>query len=450
MVKLPPWVIAISKAKDVAQGHMKYLGAYLEGVPTTFDERVPTMAVDHLGRLYINPTWCQQFSDDQNGYVLLHEMSHNLLGHAERRAEMIPNPNEQQLLAWNIAADLCVQQILIDFDQHRPDGTINIDEWTQKIPGLLPGMATEKYYSLVYQHMNQPQPNPQPTPGDEGDDEDGESDGAGDDGDDDEDAGAGNGPPSTKPGKPGKTPHTKGGSSSDGMPQEYELEDSFAAAGANLSRLEEVKQAMDADPSIARGRGSASIRQQLETRLVKQPDPYDKLRGATGRATSCPIGVPEPSYRKRNPRQECDDLPMRHEIRTTPECVIIVDTSGSMGDGKGMRVRRALTAVAQGLNRVKRPRVIAWDDGLQSDAHLVSLKNFAWQGGGGTSMAGAVAMAEEKYRPDAIVLITDGGTDWPEKRTRARLIVALVGDDGVPPAWAFTVDLTEEKPAHVG
>jgi Mg-chelatase subunit ChlD len=447
MVKLPPWIIKVSKAKDEAQLFMKYLGAYLEGVPTTFDERVPTMAVDHLGRLYINPTWCQQFSDEQNGYVLLHEMSHNLLGHAERRAEMIPKPNEQQLLAWNIAADLCVQQILMPLDKHRPDGTVNIDEWQERIPGLLPGMATEKYYGMIYQDMTQPKPKPQPTPGDEGEDDDGESGGAGDDGDDgDESEDVSAGPPSNKP---GKTPHTQGGSSSDGIPKEYELADDFAAAGANLSRLEEVKQAMDADPTIGRGRGAGAIRQQIEARLVKQPDPFDKLRGVVGRATSSPIGIPEPTYRRRNRRQECDDLPLRSEIRMNPECVIIVDTSGSMGSGNGPRVQRALTAVAQGLNRVKRPRVIAWDDGLQSNAQIATLRSFAWQGGGGTDMAEAVTMADRTYRPDAIVLITDGGTDWPEK-TRARFIVALVGHDGVPPAWATTVDLTKEKPAHVG
>ena len=443
MVKLPPWIIAVSKAKDVAQQFMKYLGAYLEGVPTTFDERVPTMAVDSCGRLYINPTWCQQWTDEQNGYVLLHEMSHNLLGHAERRQEMIPNANEQQLLAWNIAADLCVQQVLLPLDRHRPANTVCIDDWLRKVPGIQRGMATEKYYSLIYQHQQQ-QPEPQPGSGDEPQDGD-DSNGSGPSDDGDESGKSGG----KKPG--GKQPHQSSGSASDGVKQDYELADDFAAAGANLSRLEEVRQQMEADPCVGQGTGMGTVRQQLSIRLCRQPDPFDQLRAIVGRATCSPTGAPEPTYRRRNRRQECDDLPLRGELKLTPECVIVVDTSGSMGSGaRSDRVVRAMTAISQGLRRVHRPRVIAWDGALRSDAKIASLKEFDWIGGGGTSMDEAVEMADAKYRPDAIVLVTDGGTCWPDKPTRARLVVALVAKDGTPPSWAKVVDLTKEVPSNVG
>lgn len=454
MVKLPPWVIAISKAKDVAQAFMKYLGAYLEGVPTVFDERVPTMAVDSCGRLYVNPQWCQQWDEKQNGYVLLHEMLHNLLGHADRRKELLPNANQQQLEAWNIAADLCIQQILLPLDAHRPGNSVNIDEWMAKVPGIRRNMATEKYYSLIYAHN---QSRPQQGQGGQGQPDDGDdaSDGQGQPGDGDSDGQDDDGQPSTgsQPGQPGKgkQPHGASGSASDGVQREYELADDFASAGANLARLEEVREQMDSDPAIGQGSGMGTVRQSLNIRLKRQPDPFAELRAIVGRATCSPTGAPEPTYRKRNRRQECDDLPLPGEFKLNPECVIVVDTSGSMGHGPTSdRVVRAMTAISQGLRRVQRPRVISWDDGLQGDSRIASLRQFQWSGGGGTSMDDAIVMADEKYRPDAIVLVTDGGTSWPAKRTRARLIVALVAKDGTPPSWAKVVDLTKEAPAHVG
>jgi predicted metal-dependent peptidase len=44
---------------------------------------------------------------------------------------------------------------------------------------------------------------------------------------------------------------------------------------------------------------------------------------------------------------------------------------------------------------------------------------------------------DKEHRPDAIVLITDGATDWPEK-LRAKLVVALT--QPLPaPSWATAV-----------
>jgi hypothetical protein len=44
--------------------------------------------------------------------------------------------------------------------------------------------------------------------------------------------------------------------------------------------------------------------------------------------------------------------------------------------------------------------------------------------------------ADRIEKPDAIVLITDGYTDWPD-RLRARLVVAMT-TDRPSPAWAKT------------
>jgi predicted metal-dependent peptidase len=44
---------------------------------------------------------------------------------------------------------------------------------------------------------------------------------------------------------------------------------------------------------------------------------------------------------------------------------------------------------------------------------------------------------DREHRPDAIVLITDGDTDWPEK-LRAKLVVALTRENYAP-EWATAI-----------
>jgi len=449
MVQLPPHVIAVSLAKDIAQSDdwMPYLGRYLESVPTTFTDKVPTMAVDSVGRLYINPKWTATLPVEHAAYVLLHEMSHNMLNHAERRQEMLPNANEQQLEAWNIAADICVQQILRKWDRHRPKGSESVDNY-QHIPGMRPGLSTERYYSLIYNDMQQP---PQPrggTPRDEDGDDSAQGDGS-ESGDDTSDSGSSDGQDQSE-GKAPKPP-VNAGSSSDGVPRDYELEHDLTSVAANLSRLDEVREAMENDPSTGQGTGPGSLRQSLNVRLRRQPEPFDQLKSIVGSASASPIGAEEYTYRKRNRRQECDDLPLRGVIRLNPECVIVLDTSGSMGSGpRSECVSRALTAIAHGIRRVQRPRVISWDGRLQDDSNYSSIKDFDWKGGGGTSMEAAVEYADAKYKPDCIVLVTDCGTGWPAKPTRARLVVAMVAKHTAPPKWARAVDLTVEVPTYVG
>ena len=376
MTKLPPHVIAVSKAKDMAQQWMKYLGGYLEGCPTIFDSRVPTMGVDSDGRLYINPQWVEQWSVEQNAYVLLHEMCHNLLNHAERRLQAIPNANPQQLECWNVAADLCIQQVLEEWDCHRPQPSVEIRDYVG-IPGMVPGLSTERYYGILWNNGNPQQPK-------------------------------------------GKQPGGQSGSASDGVKQDYELESDLTSAATNMARLEDVRQQMEDDGSIGKGSGMGQLRQSLNVRLRRQPDPFDQLKSIVGKEVSTTVGVDEYTYRRLSRMQQHPDHPMRGVIKVSPECVIVLDTSDSMGAGpRGERVSRALTAIAQGCRRLQNPRVISWDDGLRNDKRCASIRDFNWIGGGGTGMSRAVEFADKKYKPDCIVLVTDCGTCWPDKPTRA-------------------------------
>jgi predicted metal-dependent peptidase len=80
------------------------------------------------------------------------------------------------------------------------------------------------------------------------------------------------------------------------------------------------------------------------------------------------------------------------------------------------------------------------------------MRDFEWVGNGGTDMTAAIEQEDKEHRPDAIVLITDGETDWPTKPTRARLIIALCANCtySTPPAWAKVVRCYEEGPKYGG
>lgn len=445
-VTLPPHIVAISKAKEVAQTWMKYLGGYLEGCPTIFDTRVPTMGVDSCGRLYVNPDWCQQWTAEQNAYVLLHEMCHNMLAHADRRQQFLPNATPEQLRVWNEAADLCIQQILQQWDNHRPKPSVELSNYPH-VPGMVPDLSTERYYGLLWNNGQPQQPKSRPNPNGQPGQPSNNPGQPGDEGDGDSQPGQTNG--SGAPAN-GKQPHGQSGSASDGVKQEYELDSDLTSTAANLARLEEVRTQMESDGSIGRGSGAGQLKQSLNVRLRRQPDPFDQLKAIVGKETASPVGVDEYTYRRLSRMQQHDDFPMRGVIKMNPECVIVLDTSGSMGAGpRGDRVSRALTAIAQGVRRLRNPRVISWDGRLRGDKRCESIKDFDWVGGGGTSMEEAVKYADEKYRPDCIVLVTDCGTCWPDKPTRARMVVAAVALDSPVPAWARLVDLTKEAPGYV-
>ena len=113
------------------------------------------------------------------------------------------------------------------------------------------------------------------------------------------------------------------------------------------------------------------------------------------------------------------------------------------------REQKALTAVAQGLRKVQQPRVVLYDHALQDERRMTAIKEFEWKGYGGTDMTAAIEYADSKHRCDAIVLITDGETQWPSKPTRARLIVALVSQPyGTVPEWARVVPCYKEIPTY--
>lgn len=455
-VTLSPARKHLTRAKMLARSWMPYLSHILNSMRTYVGTEVPTMAVDEHGRLYVNENWIGTLPVKQVAYVLLHEVLHVTLSHAKRRKVALPVPDQEQCYWWNIAADLCIQQMLAR--HHRgdePEDGMKIDGELEpgvpflSIPGLTRGMTTEAYYQVLWDFLNQRPKDPGGSGGQE--QEQGQQDG------DEQEQGQQEGGEQQSGGQPDKQSDKpldprNAGSGSDGLPRDYEPPSKLADEAMMEGKLRELEQRMEEAESAKPGSVPGELRKSIEARLHPQPDPFDQLRGIVAKSVASPLGAEEHTYRRLHRRQADNTARMRGVVRMTPECSVIVDTSGSMSCGN---IRdKAMTAVAQGLRKVQRPRVVCFDTQVQDARRLSSMKDFQWVGDGGTDMTAAIEQEDKEHRPDAIVLITDGETGWPSQKTRARLIVALCKNPGCYgdpiPSWARVVRCYEEGPKHGG
>jgi predicted metal-dependent peptidase len=238
------------------------------------------------------------------------------------------------------------------------------------------------------------------------------------------------------------------GSNSDGVEKEWEEDPTIADIASIENRLREVEQKMDEfGPCI--GSGAGYIRQTLKARLHPMPDPFDQLKQAVARSIASPVGTPELTYRKWPRRSLPGKARLRGVQRYQPEATILLDTSGSMLSSDVQK--KALAIVAKGISRLQNPRIVCCDGAIQSAKRVANMNNFSWDGGGGTDMAGGLVYVDKTYKPDSIVIITDGITGWPATPTRARVICALCRPEWASrvPKWITTVHLYRKGDAYV-
>lgn len=419
MKTLSPLQRTLTKAKIRARVWMPYLSHVFGIMRTHATTTVDTMAVDENARLYVNEEFVATLAPDEVAYCLLHEVLHIVLSHGRRLRAIVPDATERERLCWNIAADLCIQQMLArHLSAREPLGIVTIDGEIPdskgvkflSIPGLKRNMSTEQYYSLLLPYLPEQQ------------------------------GGSGEG-------RPQVLDPSKAGSNSSGEKKPYEKGSTVIEKAMLENALEQAERDMEEAESSQPGSVPGGLRATLSVRLRRQPDPFEELKRVVSRSVASPIGAEEYTYRRLNRRQQDGGVRKRGVVRYAPECVIIVDTSGSMGG----REEKALTAVAQGLKKVQQPRVMLFDATIQDDRRMSTIQQFEWKGYGGTDMTAAIELADTKYRPDAIVIITDGETAWPSTPTRARLVVALVAPEcaySKPPAWSKVVHCYREVAAY--
>lgn len=448
--------------QKLAQGRIEtfewypYLAGYIYGLKQQASPGCGTAGVSMDGVIHWDPEYIDKLNVGTCAYVIVHEAMHLIFRHHKRAAALYglaPTPLQQ--LAMNIAGDLAIEQTMQAMRSLRPAGAVCLGVPVPQLGVTLSypeNLDMIQYYTLIMAGVAKAQSAPKPEKSDAESDQSppGSQQSSGQsldrtvaqkqDGKEGSAARPGNLAATCEPGS--------GGSACDGVRRPYEVEDpswqdyqeGIAASTAEVA----MKQAELLSPGTVPG----SLKQAIQWVLRPQPDPFDALRAATATCIAGGEGMRETTYRRMSRKQPDDMSRLRGRVYTQPSAVVIVDTSGSMGDAETKA--HALEVIAAGLRKLKCIKVYCADTRIRSSSRLSNIKAFEWVGGGGTNMERALEEVERADKPTAIVLVTDACTRWPAKQTRAKVVVGLTVDSahrqGIP-SWMKVVPLFTAPPS---
>jgi len=436
----------LSTMRTTTFEYYPYLATYVYSMRAIEKPGIKTLAVDAHGNMYYDPAWIESQTVERGAYGVVHEVCHVVFRHHERANEMYGTaPTEMQRHVCNVAADLVVEQAMHDMRRHRPDGSVHLGMQYTPLKITLdfpPNLRMEEYYRLIMERINsqsEEQGSDSQQQDGNGQPQDSESDGQpGDE--------SGTGANGGEPDGDSMPAPCNGGSAADGVTRDYEEEpdgawESFgedAAAQATEKAMEDAESKMP-------GSVPGSLREAVGFRSQVVRDPWGELKAAVATSVASPVGGRQSTYARPSRRQPPNMMRLRGNMPTAPNAVVVLDTSGSMCNPDDQA--KALTCIAAGLRKLARFKVIAGDTDIASRKDVSSIAQVEWTGGGGTDMSHIVERVDREERPDSIVLVTDCYTDWPERQTRARLVVACTTNRTSVvsriPRWARTVVLAD-------
>jgi len=383
---------------------MPYLTQHVMSLLPQEKPGIGTMAVDKYGRCYYDPTVLDKWSMEECGGVILHEDAHVWMDH-HRRAErhLGDNANEQELLTWNIAGDVSINQMLADANVKLPEGCVY-----PKTFNLPENLSTEEYYNLLQEK------------------------------------------------KVVQTQTIKvaghgGGSASDGKAKPWEDgPPNDKAPGLDEFEQERLKRVMAhaideyCQDSNRRGTVPGELRRFAEHILRPQVDPRRELLAQVKYALNCINGYGITTWKKLNRRVPPGAMRLPAHLQPFPRVCLIVDTSGSMGqDDLGLALGVIASVVKALSNSHEGLTVVTGDTHAASCQKVFGARAVELMGGGGTDM-GHLIKECAAHRPgyDVIIVCSDGETPWCEP-VNARVVACLTRrsshKDYAPPAWIKTV-----------
>lgn len=390
-----------------------YFSRALCAVKLTEKPGIGTMACDPYWRVYYDPVTVRMWGVADTAVGLLHEISHLLQRHHARAKAMgVTNADHERA---NIAQDCAINGCLL----HSEDRGLKLLA-TDLVPAkykLPAGLTWEEYFALL-QQQQQAQSKPQNGQG---------------------------------------TPRNCG-SGATGVPQPWEdappVEGEDGGEGgltpvevlgvisATAAAVREASKSRGSVPGAwATWAGGVDAKPQVRWQTVLQRAVRSAVRYVAG-ANDYTYSRPS---RRANPASTLVMPALRSPIVNV---AAIVDTSASMAHGD---TRAALAEVAAVCKLVGTPvRVLSVDAAVHSDQAVTSVRQVKVLGGGGTSMNAGIrhVVKTRRQQPvDVLIVLTDGGTDFPSRADVPRdvhLIYVLIGRDAEGarpsvPAWAQAV-----------
>lgn len=349
-----------------------------------------TVVIDVRHRLYVDPEAVSRWSVDEFAGVLIHEVNHVVRGHDERCP---PSANGD---SWNVCGDLEINDDLDEAGIPLPDGGLR-----PRVFNLPVGKSAEWYYERV-----------------------------------------------AKSGSPLGTRVVSGGecgSGADGVRRDYELPaDDAMAPGLGGVQLGALRTLVANEVLRHPGRAPAGLTRWAVAQSTPQVSWQNLLRSHVRRGINTRHGQSDFTY-SRPSRRRVAGVVLPAMRRPEVSMAIVIDTSGSMG---GQEVSEAYTEARAAARQAVGGRVTLIS--CDADARVITVgrlpDSIPLVGGGGTDMGeGLTTAAGLDPVPDVVVVITDGGTPWPDEKptrlSRSEVVVVLVGNAHrtTGPEWCTTV-----------
>lgn len=376
----------LQAARVWAVRQQPYLAIALHSLQVRWVEGYGTFGVDRWWRMYVDPARVDEWDVPEIGAVLLHEIWHLLRDH-HARAEAA-GVTDERALQWNLAADAEINDDLVSAGLALPGKPVLPAAF-----GKPDGLLAEEYYAS------------------------------------------------------GSLPvgACDCGSGVDAQPRSHEdgspSEDS-AGLTPTQAEMVRVSCAREIDEaSRSRGDVPDSWQRWARSQLTPKIDWRTVLAAQVRRALVSVSGAVDYTW-SRPSRRPVPGVVLPSLRRPVPTIAVVVDTSGSVSD---RMLSQALAEIDGALSSAGARRgdvtVLSCDAEVHAQQRVRSASQVRLPGGGGTDMRiGIEAALRLRPRPDAVIVLTDGETPWPDEPPRTALVVGLLSRTRSPvPPWARVV-----------
>ena len=361
-------------------------------IPTAPSARV---GIDEQWRIYANSEFLESLTVEGVAAELIHVLNHALRDHAQRARNT--GVDAMTLPVWNAAADCEINDDLLE------DGLLD-DSW------MLPEDLDMEDYSTAEHYYRDLLDNAVTVEARS-------------------DCGS--------------------GCHSHHVPHELEA-DEAALSDFDRALLKRVVATAVADHQKHRGAGSVpgGLARWAEQTLRPKVNWRQQLAAALRSSVHHKAGTADYTWQRPSRRQQPQDVVLRPAMtRPVPSITVVVDTSGSMSEHELDQALTEIRAIIASIVPGDGVRVLSVDTDIHTDQQIHNTNQIRLEGAGGTNMATGIAAAAET-KPDAIVVITDGWTPWPQTRSPgARCVIAALTDNDCVdrvPEWIQTIDMSED------
>jgi predicted metal-dependent peptidase len=375
---------ALQAARVRAAHQRSYFAPALFSMIPIATDLIDSMAVDAEWRLYYNDGWLARHTVEENATLLIHEVSHLLRDHAERKkAAGITNHRR-----WNTAGDCEINDDLDAEGLPLPG-----DPPLPAKFGLESGATAETYYKQL------------PAP------------------DTRQDCGSG----------------AHGERRSWELPADDDGDEKTPGVDrlkAELVRREVARRIDEISPYA--GEVPPAWRRWAHATLAPKVDYLATIRHVVRRALrESTLGRYDRTYRRPHRRQACYGeflMPSYHQPRPRPG--FLIDTSSSMDDSQLARALAELAGLTRQLGYGAEVVVACCDAAVRDVRKVFGAGQVELYGGGGTDLdAGLRAFIDRTHDPiDMLVIVSDCHTTWSNDVPPFPVITIRVGD-GAPPPW---------------